>query len=131
MNDMEGRRVFDPVEDALRTYPLSPVPNSLRTRVMGRIQPATIAPRFTFPWLEAAISIVCTTLLTALVSLVLAVPPAAAMRWENTARIFLLQPGSRSIVLAGASSLALSCACLILALNLFRKPFASRLIPRH
>ena len=131
MNGIDSRHVYDPVEDALRTYPLSPVPDSLKTRVMGKIRPAVIAPRFNFPWLEAAISMVCTTLLTALVSLLLAVPPAVAMQWENAARIFLLHPGSRAIVLAAASSVALSCVCLVLTLNLFRKPFAPRMVSRH
>jgi hypothetical protein len=131
MNDSDYHRTTELVEDALKTYPLAPVPASLQTRVMIRVRPAAIVPRFSFPWLETAIGLICSTLLTMAVTLLLEIPPVAASHLENSVRIFLLQPGLQSVVLAVASSVALSCVCFVLALNLFRKPFNPRLISRH
>jgi hypothetical protein len=125
MNDSLDRRSVNIVEDALRTYPLAPVPASLKIRVMNGLRPASIAPRFTFPWLDAAISLMCSTLLAVVVTLLLEIPPATVVRLENSARLFLLQPGSRSIVLATAASVVLSGVCLALAGRLFSKPFTA------
>jgi hypothetical protein len=122
MNDSENRRPMDIVEDALRTYPLAPVPAALKTRVMTRVRPGVIVPRFAFPWLGTAISLMASTLLTAVVTLLLEIPPATAIRLEQSARIFLLQPGSRSILLAAAIWVIPAILCLGLAMRLFRSP---------
>jgi hypothetical protein len=126
MNGSLDHRSMDIVEDALRTYPLAPVPASLKIRVMNGVRPASSFPRFTFPWLEAAISLMCSTLLTAVVTLLLKIPPPAAVRLENSVRLLLLQPGSRSIVLAAPFSVILAALCLALAVRLFRRPFAAQ-----
>jgi hypothetical protein len=131
MNGSDVDRSMNIVEDALRSYPLAPAPAALKTRVMNKIRPTSIVPRFTLPWLEAAIGLMCSTLLTAVVSLLLNIPPATAVRVENFARLFFLQPVSRSIVLAMGISVILSGMCLMLAMRLFRKPFGARLSPRH
>jgi hypothetical protein len=39
MNGSLDHRSMEILEDALRTYPLEPVPASLKTRVMNRIRP--------------------------------------------------------------------------------------------
>jgi len=93
---------------------------------MNRIRPQSFVPRFTFPWLETAISLMISTLLTVVVTLLLEIPPAAAVRLQNSVRIFLLQPGSRSIVQATPMSAILAAMCLVLALMLFQKPFTPR-----
>ena len=126
MNGSDIDHPMDLVEDALRTYPLAPVPASLKTRVMNKVRPAPIVPRFTLPWLETAISLMCSTLLTVVVTLVLKIPPATVLRLENSVRIFLLQPGSRSIVLAAPVTVILAGACLLIAVRLFQKPFAAQ-----
>jgi hypothetical protein len=131
MNGSDDRRPVDVIEDALRTYPLAPVPASLKTRVMNGVWPASIDPRFTFPWLEAAISLTCSILLTAVLSLLLNIPPAAAVRMENITRLFLLQPASRSILLAVGTSMILTAACLMAAVRLFETPFSARTSARR
>lgn len=122
---------MDLVEDALRTYPLAPVPATLKTRVMIGVRPASIVPRFAFPWLETAISLMCSTLLTVMVTLLMNISPAMAVRLENSARLFLLQPGSRSIVLAAPVSVILAGVCLALAVRLFRRPLAAQRLARR
>lgn len=52
---MPGERTTA-VDDALRTYPLAPVPASLRPRVMTRIR-ALAAPRFGLQFLDYAVSL--------------------------------------------------------------------------
>ncbi len=131
MSESDYHHTTDTVEDALTTYPLAPVPASLQTRVMIWVRPAMVVPRFAFPWLEIAIGLMCSTLLTMAVTLLLEIPPMAVVHLETSVRIFLLQPGSRSIVLAAVSSAVLSSVCFVLALSLFRKPFNPRLISRH
>ncbi len=126
MNDSENHRTMDIVEDALWTYPLAPVPASLKTRVMTQVRPGAIVPRFSFPWLGTAISLMASTLLTAVVTLVLEIPSVTAMRLEQSVRIFLLQPGSRSILLAAPFWAILAALCLALAMSLFRNPFRRR-----
>ena len=121
------RKIIICREDALKTYPLEPVPASLKSRVMNRIQPQSFVPRFTFPWLETAISLMFSTLLTVVVTLLLEIPPAAAVRLQNSVRIFLLQPVSRSIVQAAPTSAILAALCLVLAVRLFQKPFTQRM----
>ena len=103
------------------------MPASLKSRVMNRIQPQSFVPRFTFPWLETAISLMFSTLLTVVVTLLLEIPPAAAVRLQNSVRIFLLQPVSRSIVQAAPTSAILAALCLVLAVRLFQKPFTQRM----
>jgi len=131
MNCTDDHPAMDVIEDALRTYPLEPVPASLKTRVMNRIRPQTFVPRFTFPWLETAIGLMFSTLLTVAATLLLEIPPAAAARLQNSVRIFLLQPGSRSIVQAASTSAILAVLCLVLAVWLFRKPIAPRMFPHR
>jgi hypothetical protein len=131
MNGSGNDRPMDLVEDALQTYPLAPVPATLKTRVMIGIRPVSIVPRFAFPWLETAISLMCSTLLTVIVTLLMKIPPATAVRLENSARLFLLQPGSRSIVLAAPISAILAVLCLALAVRLFRTPFAAQGLSRR
>lgn len=126
MNGSLDHRSMEILEDALRTYPLQPVPASLKTRVMNRIRPQSFVPRFTFPWLGTAISLMVSTLLTVVVTLLLQIPLAAAVRLQNSVRIFLHQPGSRSIIQAAPTSAILAAMCLVLAVMLFRKPFTPR-----
>ena len=59
------------VEDALRSLPAAPVPAELRSRVMRGCATLSAAPKFAFPWLEAAISLMVSTLMTAMGSLIL------------------------------------------------------------
>jgi hypothetical protein len=122
MNDSENHRPMDIVEDALRTYPLAPVPAALKTRVMTQVRLHAIVPRFAFPWLGTAISLMASTLLTAVAALVLGIPSSTVMRLEQSVRIFLLQPGSRSILLAAAIWVIPAILCLGLAMRLFRSP---------
>jgi hypothetical protein len=126
MNGSLDYRSAEILEDALMTYPLEPVPASLKTRIMNRIRPQSFVPRFTFPWLEIAISLMVSTLLTVVVTLLLEIPPAAAVHLQNSVRIFLLRPGSRSIAQAASMSAILAAMCLVLAVRLFQKPSTPR-----
>jgi hypothetical protein len=125
MNEPDRR--MDLIEDALRSYPLAPVPEALRARVMRQIRPAASLPGFVFPWLEVAISLMCSTMLTAILSVLVSIPPATVTRLEESARIFLHQPASRSIFPVVATMAILSAICLLLALRLFFKPAIARI----
>jgi hypothetical protein len=67
------------VEDALRTMPLTPAPAAIRSGVMVRVRALSAAPKFEFPWLEGAISLMLSTLLTGVVSLFLGLPPTTCL----------------------------------------------------
>jgi hypothetical protein len=131
MNDSGIHPSMDVVEDALRTYPLAPVPADLKARVMARVQPGAFLPRFAFPWLETAIGLMFSTLLTIVVTLLMEIPPAAAMRLENSVRFYFLQPAFRSMVVAAPTSAMLAILCLILAVLLFRRPTAAHRLLRR
>src|SRR5262245_55348173 len=48
---------YQQVDEALRTYPLKPAPNSLSPRVMARLRALSPAPRFRLMWTDYAISL--------------------------------------------------------------------------
>ncbi len=57
-------QVFDPIEDALRTYPLAPVPPTFSPAVMSRIRALSQpVPQFRLTWLDYAVTLFCAAML--------------------------------------------------------------------
>jgi hypothetical protein len=119
MNDTDINRSMEIIEDALRTLPLEPVPGLLRSRVMYRVRSLSAAPKFVFPWLEAAISLMLSTLVTSVSYLLLSLSPVAVMRLVQSVRLFLILPANRPVIFAGLSGLAILVLCLFSAVRIF------------
>jgi hypothetical protein len=110
------------VEDALRSMPLAPVPRTLRARVMRRVR-SSAAPHFVFPWLEGALSLMLSALLTVLAYLLISVDPVTVIRLEQNVRLFLLFPANRAALAAAVPMLGMLGLFLLLTVRLVR--------PRH
>jgi hypothetical protein len=119
-----NRAAFDPemgiIEDALRTMPLVQVPAALQSRVMQRVRVPSAAARFTFPWLEAAISLMLSTVLTGALYLMIGIPLTTVLRLEQYARLLFALPGYRPVIAAGLAGLGLLAVCLLLTVRLFQ-----------
>lgn len=118
------RRDLAAVEDALRTYPLAPVPPGLHLATMGRIRALGAVPRFRLTWLDWALSLLA-GLLGALVLFVWwSIPPQAVLEIKLEA-ILLLDalslvlpwPGLFTTLVLAASALAAVAALLYLCPN--------------
>jgi hypothetical protein len=127
MNHSDIDRSMDFIEDALRSYPLTPAPGPLQHRIMQRVRPFSAAPHFVFPWLEAALSLMLSTLLTSVAYLLTGISPATVLRLQQTARLFFVVPTYQSMVAATAAGLGMLLVCLILTLLLFRHPRGAHL----
>jgi hypothetical protein len=103
------------VEDALRTMPQLPAPPALQAKILRRVR----TPRFVFPWVEASVSLMVSTLLTGFLYLALAVPPAAVLRAVQSVRLFFLLPVYRPYIAAALPGLAMLLVCGLLALVVF------------
>lgn len=103
------------VEDALRTLPHLPAPPGLQARILRRVR----APKFVFPWVEASVSLMVSTLLTGFLYLALAVPPAAVLRAVQSVRLFFLLPVYRPYIAAALPGLAMLAVCGLLAMVVF------------
>jgi hypothetical protein len=118
-----NRTAVDPelgiIEDALRTMPSVPVPAALQSRVMQRVRAPSATARFTFPWLEAAISLMLSTVLTGAYYMMMGIPQTAVLRLEQNARLLFLLPGYRPVIAAGLAGLGLLAVCLLLTVRLF------------
>jgi hypothetical protein len=114
MNHSEFDRTTAVVEDALRTLPLTPVPATLRSRVMRRVRKSAAAPTFAFPWLEGAISLMLATLLTGAAYLLLGVRPATMFLLTQSVRLFFLNPANRPVLLAAVPMAGMLAGCCLL-----------------
>jgi len=122
MNHSDIDRSMDIVEDALRTYPLAPAPGPLKSRIMRRVRSLSTAPPFVFPWLEAALSLMLSTLLTSVAYLLMGTSPATMLRLQQAVRFFFVLPAYRPMMVATVAGLGMLSVCLILTLRLFRQP---------
>jgi hypothetical protein len=131
MNPTDIDRSLEIVEDALRSAPLAPVPGTLRSGVMRRVQSLSAAPKFAFPWLEAAISLMLSTLLTGVATLVLELPPAALLRLQQAFRFFFLLPANRPLIAGTMIGAAMLVLCLLLSAWIFfrRSGRGPRIVP--
>ena len=111
-------RMMTAVEDALRTMPEAPAPAALRSRVMRGVR-ALSAPKFVFPWLEAAISLMLSTLLTGVGTLLVGLPPTTLVRLQQTLRHFFLVPANRPFLAASLIGMVMLVGCLFFAVRLF------------
>jgi hypothetical protein len=118
MNPSEADRLMLNVEDALRTMPEAPAPAALRARVMRSVQTLSAAPKFVFPWLEAAISLMLSTLLTILSTLVLEIPPTAFVRLQQILRHFFLVPANRPFIAGAVIGMGMAILCLFFAVRI-------------
>lgn len=66
------------VDDALRTYPLAPMPAAFTPKVMSRIRALTPAPRFRLAWIDYAVSLFAAGMAGLLVLLWQSIPPQMA-----------------------------------------------------
>jgi hypothetical protein len=121
MNASDFDRSMGIVEDALHSYPQASAPASLRPRVMRRVRSLSAAPRFVFPWLEAAVSLMVSTMVTGAVSCLASIPQPALWGVRQNIRLFLALPASRPILGAAAAGLAMLFLCVLLSAGLFRK----------
>jgi hypothetical protein len=119
MNDTDIDRSMDIVEDALWTLPLSPVPGPLKSRVMRRVRSLSAAPKFAFPWLEGAISLMLSTLLTGVSYLLLSLPPVTLLRLFQSVRLFFILPSNRPILFAALTGAGMLVLCFASAVRIF------------
>lgn len=131
MNPSDIDRSMASVEDALRTVPLAPVPATLKPGVMRRVRSLSAAPKFAFPWLEAAISLMLSTLLTGISTLMLGLPPATLLRLQQSIRLFFVLPANRPLVAGTIIGMGMLAVCLALSMRLFlmRKRVGIRIVP--
>ncbi|MBN2084439.1 MAG: hypothetical protein JW748_04380 [Anaerolineales bacterium] len=118
MNPSEADRWMTAVEDALRTMPEAPAPAALRSRVMRGVRALSAPPKFVFPWLEAAISLMLSTLLTGVGALLVGLPPTELVRLQQTLRYFFLVPANRPFLAASVIGLGMLVACLFFAVRI-------------
>ena len=111
-------RMMTAVEDALRTMPEAPAPAALRSRVMHGVRALSAPPKFVFPWLEAAISLMLSTLLTGVGTLLVGLPPTTLVRLQQTLRHFFLVPANRPFLAASLIGMVMLVGCLFLAVRL-------------
>jgi hypothetical protein len=121
MNVSDFDRSMGIVEDALQSYPQASAPASLRPRIMRRVRRLAAAPRFAFPWLETAISLMVSTMVTGLLTCLVGIPPSAFWVLRQNLRLFLALPASRPILAAAAAGLAMLFLCVLVSAGLFRK----------
>ncbi|MFN2299743.1 MAG: hypothetical protein ACK2UB_12925 [Anaerolineales bacterium] len=119
MTDTAFDRSAAIIEDALRTMPAAPVPKSLRSRVMRRVK-SSVAPRFAFPWLEGAVSLMLSALLTVLAYLLIGMNPYMIFRLEQAVRMFFMMPTNRPVLTAAIPVLGMLAMCLLLTMWIFR-----------
>jgi hypothetical protein len=119
MNPSDTDRSMVLVEDALRSVPLAPVPGTLRSGVMRRVRLLSAAPKFAFPWLEAAISLMLSTLLTGAATLVLGLPAATLLRLQQTLRLFFRLPANRPLIAGVLIGVGMLAVCLVLSARIF------------
>jgi hypothetical protein len=120
MTTSDSNRKWEIVEDALRSYPLSPAPDGMKTGVLRRVRSLTPVPGFSFPWLEAAIGVMAATVITVIAYLWEGLPPAAILQGEHTIRLFFSHPMYRPILIAVVFGVCLLAVCFILTGYLFR-----------
>jgi hypothetical protein len=120
MNPSDTDRLMLTVEDALRTMPVAPAPAALQSRVMHSVRTLSAAPKFVFPWLEAAISLMLSTLLAGVSSLLLGLPPATLVRLQQTLRYFFLVPANRPVIAAAVIGMGMLIVCLFFAVRILR-----------
>jgi hypothetical protein len=120
MNPTDADRLMMTVEDALRTMPEAPAPAALRSRVMRSVRSLSAAPKFAFPWLEAAISLMLSTMMAFMGSLILELSPTTLVRLQQTLRYFFLAPSNRPFIAAAVIGIGMLVACLFFALRILR-----------
>ncbi|MBN1440957.1 MAG: hypothetical protein JW929_16240 [Anaerolineales bacterium] len=122
MNPSDTNRLMAVVEDALRTAPLAPAPTTLRGGVMRRVRLLSSAPKFAFPWLEAALSLMAATLATSLSYMFLLLPPTTFLRLTQLLRVSVRLPAGRAVLFAGAAGLGMAVLCMFFAVRIFITP---------
>jgi signal transduction histidine kinase len=133
MNPADTDRMMGMVEDALGSMPAAPVPAALRSRVMRRVRALSAAPKFAFPWLEAAISLMVSTLVAGMGSLLVGLPPATLQRLIQSVRLFFLLPVHRPLIAAAAAGMGMLAVCLILSARFFlpKNRAGVKFVPGH
>lgn len=120
---------LDPVDDALRTYPLAPAPARMKARVMRSVRARPQMPAFAFPWLEASLSLLATVMLTTFSYLLLAVPPETLrILGQEIRRLF--SGASGGPMAATFVGLMLAGVCALAAALIFASPRLRRSVPR-
>lgn len=111
----------DPVEDALRSFPLETAPASLAPGILSQIR----TPKFELPWFEVAVSLFAAVMLTVGMYLALSLSPIAVntsvlVLWEQ-----LSNPVYAPLFAAVGIGLSLTVICAGMAGILFLHPARS------
>jgi hypothetical protein len=120
MTTSDRDRKLDIVEDALRSYPLSPAPEAMKANVLRRVRSLSPVPGFSFPWLEAAIGVMAATVLTVILYLLEGLPPATILRGQRAIELFFSHPVYRPMLVAVIFGVCFLAGCFILTGYLFR-----------
>jgi hypothetical protein len=131
MNPAETNRRMEFVEDALGSMPELPVPAGLRFRVMRSVRTLSAAPKFAFPWLEAALSLMVSTLMAGMGTLLLGLPLVTLQRLYQIVRLFFILPANRPLITAAAVGMGMLAVCLLLGAGIFlpKKRYGVRFVP--
>ncbi len=111
------------VDDALRTYPLTPAPASLRPGVVTRLRALAPAPRFRLQFLDYAISLFGAGMLGLAVILWRFITPQMAahaqLEWLYLAQVLRFNAAALGPALALGTGLA-ACAAVVAVVVLSR-----------
>ena len=118
------------IDNALRTYPLAPVPATLAPGVMARIRAVAPAPRFRLAWVDYALSLFATGMAGLGLLFWQSITPQMAARMQLQWLLFLQRSGWQTWVGVFAGGLALGVGALLLAAQVFAQTSALRAYAR-
>ncbi len=125
MSDLNDRDAFAPVDDALRTEPLSPPPPTLAPAVLARIRALRPEPppRFRLAWIDYAVSLFATGMVALAFVLWQSVTPQMMMRAKLQILLWQQLPGAALLWVSLVGGLILTAAAFLVAVAVFaRRP---------
>jgi len=128
MNNLQSA-IYDPqsaIDDALRTFPLAPVPLTLAPIAMARIRAMAPAPRFRLAWMDYALSLFGTGMVSLALLFWQSITLQMAARMQLQWLLILQRSGWQTWVGAFASGLALAGCALLLTALIFAQASAPR-----
>lgn len=125
MSDLNDRDAFAPVDDALRTEPLSPPPPTLAPAVLARIRVlrSEPPPHFRLAWIDYAVSLFATGMVALAFVLWQSVTPQMMMRAKLQILLWQQLPGAALLWVSLVGGLILTAAAFLVAVAVFaRRP---------
>ena len=130
MNDQD-QKIDQLVEDALRTFPLEPVPDRVLKGILAQIERPILQPTFLFSWIDFSLSAVLAVIIGSLLALIQQVPQSSywsarlrveiLLTWQEL-RLFLMQ--NQSEILAAAISILTVFTLLFILVGVYRRQTA-------